>query len=187
MDEFSYLSVLLSIIIGLAIAQLLQGLTAVIQWRDRVRVYWPAVLWAITLLAIAVQMWWAMFGMRQIQDWTFLQFSVVILQTVIFFVLTALVLPNFAGESQIDLRANYYSHSRWFFAGFAGVLIVSLLKDVVLSGSLPNRLNVAFHCVGIFTSTIAIITRSEIFHRCYAVFVAILFTAYIAALFARLH
>lgn len=37
MDEFGYLSVLLSIILGLSVTQLLQGLSGIIQARARVR------------------------------------------------------------------------------------------------------------------------------------------------------
>src|SRR5437868_14508749 len=96
MDEFSYLSVLLSIIIGLAIAQLLQGLTGVIQVRERVRLYAPSLLWAVFRVVVAVHMWWAMFGMRARHHWSFVAFGVVILQTFVFFVLSALVLPSFA-------------------------------------------------------------------------------------------
>jgi len=40
MDEFGYLAVILSIILGLSVTQLLQGLSNVINARDRVRLYW---------------------------------------------------------------------------------------------------------------------------------------------------
>ena len=45
MDAFSYLSVLLSIILGLAITQLLQGVGRLLQERQRVRIYWPVLVW----------------------------------------------------------------------------------------------------------------------------------------------
>ena len=38
MDEFGYLAVILSIILGLSVTQLLQGLSQVINARDRVRI-----------------------------------------------------------------------------------------------------------------------------------------------------
>ena len=38
MDEFGYLSVIISVILGLSIAQLLQGIRQIINARDRVRV-----------------------------------------------------------------------------------------------------------------------------------------------------
>jgi len=186
MDEFSYLSVLLSIIIGLAIAQLLQGLAGVIQARRRVRIYWPALVWACLLLLIAVQMWWSSFGLRNRRDWTFLAFSVVILQMILLFVLASLVLPSFTGDAPIDLQENYFGHARWFFGCFTAVYIVSLLKDVVLSGSLPNPLNLGFHLFGIGSTAVAAVTRNEPFHRFFAILSAVLFAGYVAVLFARM-
>ena len=64
MDEFSYLSVLLSIILGLAVTQILTGFRGLLQSRARVQVYWPAIAWAFLLLVICAQSWWAMFGLR---------------------------------------------------------------------------------------------------------------------------
>ena len=68
MDAFSYLTVLLSIILGLSITQILQSLGALIQNRARVAFYWPSICWAILLLVIDVQAWWALFGLRVRQD-----------------------------------------------------------------------------------------------------------------------
>lgn len=39
-------------------------------------------LWAV-LLVIDVQSWWAMYGLRNHEGWTFLAFVVVLLQTVV--------------------------------------------------------------------------------------------------------
>jgi len=41
MDEFSYLSVLLSIILGLAVTQILQVFRGLLLSRARVLIYWP--------------------------------------------------------------------------------------------------------------------------------------------------
>ena len=51
MDEFSYLSVLLSIIIGLAVTQLLTGMRGQMLGRDRVSGFWPKQVWAGDLAA----------------------------------------------------------------------------------------------------------------------------------------
>ena len=64
MDEFGYLAVILSIILGLSVTQLLQGLSNVINARDRVRIYWPAIalcaglalLLAVVALATAMRL-----------------------------------------------------------------------------------------------------------------------------------
>ena len=57
-DSFSYLSVLLSIIIGLAVTQILQGLRVLMLSRASARLYAPSLIWSALLLLIATQMWW---------------------------------------------------------------------------------------------------------------------------------
>jgi hypothetical protein len=89
MDEFGYLAVIL----GLSVTQLLQGLSQVINARDRVRIYGPAIGWALLLLVIDVQALWAMFGYRNRHAWTFPQFAILLLETIILYLLAAFALP----------------------------------------------------------------------------------------------
>ena len=186
MDPFSYLSVLISIILGLGITQLVTGLGRLIQARDRVKLYSPSLSWVVVLLVIHIQTWWAMFGLRNHQDWTFAQFFIVLLQPLVLSLLAALVLPDMNGETHVDLRANYFGHARWFFALTLLLLVVSLTKDLLLSGSLPNPLNVAAHVLFMMTSVIAMLTTREWYHRLIAPFNLLLMLVYITVLFARL-
>src|ERR1041385_5378914 len=99
MDEWSYLSVIVSIILGLSVTQLLQGISEIINERERVQVYWPAVGWTLLLLVVDIQAWWAMFSLRLRHNWTFLQFSTVLLEAIMLYLVAALALPNFSGEA----------------------------------------------------------------------------------------
>lgn len=186
MDQFSYLSVLLSLIVGLAITQILKGYRGMILAPGRIAAYWPSILWSASLLLMNVQSWWAMFGLRAIEEWTFAGFAVVLAQTIVQYLLAAIVLPDFF-EERVDLREHYYAHRRSFFGLTILVLLVSLAKDLVLSGRFNGLLNVAFHGVFIALSLVALATRRESFHKFLAVLTAALFCAYIVVLFARLH
>ncbi len=185
MDAFSYLSVLLSIILGLAITQVLQGIGQLLQLRSRVRSYWPWAVWMATLLLIYVQSWWAMFGLRNVALWTFGAFIVVLLQTVLEYLLAALLVPS-TGEPQIDLRASYFAHERPFFAALFLVLCVSLLKDRVLNGAFPRGVNLGFHLSLMAVCVAGIASKREWLHRTIAVLSLAMFVAYVVALFTRL-
>jgi hypothetical protein len=186
MDEFGYLAVILSIILGLSVTQLLQGLSNVINARDRVRMYWPAIGWALLLLVIDIQAWWAMFGYRGRHNWTFLQFTILLLETILLYLLAALALPNAFSPEIVDLRVNYFRHIRWFFGSFLAVLVVSLVKSVVMSGSLPGSFDLTFHLFWIAGATIAAATRSDLFHKAFVCVAGVSFIVYIGALFAEL-
>jgi hypothetical protein len=185
-DAFGHLSVLISIILGLAITQLLQGFRGIVLARSRVRIYWVPVLWAAIMLVICVQAWWAMFGLRAVRDWTFLAFSVVLLEVLAIYMQTAFIFPEFAGEARVDLRAHYYDHLRWIFGASVLTLAASLAKDVVLSGRLPETPNLAFHLVLGGLGVVAALWHREAFHKANAIGTAALLVAYIVALFARL-
>ena len=52
MDSFTYISVLLSIVLGLAITQVLLGYRGLILTRAKVKLYTPTLIWALSLIHI---------------------------------------------------------------------------------------------------------------------------------------
>ena len=185
MDAFGYLSVLLSIIIGLAVTQLLTGLRGLMLRRARVRVYAVPVAWALLLLVILTQTWWAMFGLRGVRAWSFAAFAVVLLHTILLYLLAGLVFPDFGAEP-VDLRAHYYAHRGWFFSIAVAVTLVSVAKDVVLGGHLPDAVNLAFHVAFLTSALAALATSRPRVHEVLTAVMGALFALYIAVLFTRL-
>ena len=186
MDSFSYLSVLISIVLGLGAANLLTGLARIVQMRARVTMYWPTIVWALTLLVIHIQTWWTMFGLRFVQTWDFVSFSITLLQPILLFFLSALIMPDFDRDEALDLKRNYFTHARWFFAIFVALLFASLARTYALSGRLPQQADLAFHVFFLATAIAMTVFRSEILHKANAVLAAVTMLAYIALLFMRL-
>jgi hypothetical protein len=186
MNEFSHLSVLISIILGLAITQVLKGFRGILLFRARVRMYGPPIAWAWLLLIVDVQTWWAMFGLRNLHAWTFPAFSLVLLQTILIYMLAALVLPDFSADRPVDLRAHYDANYRWSFGLVLLVAAVSLCREFVVEGHVPDRTNVLFHAIFMAASVGAMVTRREWVHRLLPIFTVLVFGVYIAVRFARL-
>jgi hypothetical protein len=184
-DEFNYLAVLISIILGLGMTQLLSGFGRWIEQRSSFRAYGPAIAWAAILLVTHIQTWWTMFSLRDHAGWNFLQFCVVLLQPITLFLLSALVLPG-ANAPELDLRSNYFAQRRWFFGLLLALLTISVLKDLAMNGELPDPANLAFHGLLFATALIAIITERESYHRFLAYSSVAMIAVYISALFARL-
>jgi len=187
MDAFNYLSVLTSIILGLAITQILKGVRGMVLSRARVIPYWPTFVYAGFLFLVDVQVWWALFEMRQVRAWTFPLFALVVMQTTSLYLLAALVLPDFFGEQVVDLRKHYFAHQKIFFSLIVASLLISLAKPVFLEAHLPNdTIDVAFHLGWISMAVVAIFTKREWFHKVMSVVSLLAFLVYIAVLFARL-
>jgi hypothetical protein len=142
--------------------------------------------WAALVLLLCFQNWWSMFGMRHRQDWTFEQFAIVLLQTILIYMVAGLVFPDFFGEATIDLRESFYSHRRWFFSlGFA-VVAVSVCKGLVLDGKLPNRPDLMFHATFGLTLVVGALTKLEWYHKALVIFTIVVFILYIVMLYARM-
>jgi hypothetical protein len=170
----------------LAITQILKGFRGLILTRTKTKVYWPCVLWAVLLLVIDVQSWWAMYGLRAHSQWNFLAFAVVLTQTILQYLQAGLVLPDVAADKPTDLREHYFDHTHWFFGVAIAVTTVSIFKDVILDGKLPEPLNLGSQLIFIAACAIALVTANERYHKFLAVFSAVLIVAYIGVLFREL-
>ena len=187
MDAFSYLSVLLSIILGLGLTQLLTAAGRLIRHRDRVHADWLPLLWATVLLVVYVQSWWAMFGLRSLREWTFVTFLIVLAQTTTLYMMAALILPEQVEEGGVDLAAHYDRHHRWFFGFFLATLCISIVKDVVIAGHLPEAANLVFHGLLAAVCVAAIVAQGRRIQVALSIVGAAAVTVYIGALFMRLH
>jgi hypothetical protein len=184
-DAFAYLSVLLSIIIGLAIAEVLQGYGSLLVSRAKVQLYPPPLIWSVLMLLMATQFWWASFGLAKREHWNFAAFCAVLLQTVMMYMGSALVLPKSGADDALDLRVHYYREAGPFFTFGLLFLAVGFIKDWLLDRSLdPIRL--VFMAVFTTLTLVALIVRRPRVHEIIAPVMAVLITAFFATLFSRI-
>lgn len=188
MDAFAYLSVLISIILGLAVQQVLQGYRALILSRRRVAFYAPPLIWSVLILLMVAQNWWASFGLagRPELDWSFALFATILVQTILLYMLAAIVLPDIPSDEPIDLRDHYYREARAFFGISAALILWSLFRDFMLSGTLPEPAKLIFYAIFLLLALAAAIWRHPRLHEAFALIMAVLFSIFIGLLFARL-
>lgn len=185
MTAFEYLSVLISIILGLGIAQLLAGVGRWIECRRSLQPFLPTVLWIGVLLLIHVQTWWTMFGLRGLTEWTFVKFAIVLLQPILLYLLATVASPAIS-DAGGSMRDSYFDRRPWFFGLLASLLAVSLGKDLLVSGALPGPMNLAFHGLFLAVAISGLVSRRLAVHHIGAVIVSIAIASYIALLFAEL-
>jgi len=144
MSVFDYLSVLFSVVLGLALTQVLQGFRSLLLARKRVIFFWPAAIWPVLAAFIVIQVWWSMFGMAEIRHWTFGMYATVMLQITIIYLAAGQVIPDIPAEGPVDMRANYYEHAQLFFALLAATILSTLLKDFVTLGHIITGTNALY-------------------------------------------
>lgn len=185
MGPFEYLSVLISIVLGLGITHLLSGFGRWLELRDRFRPFGPSLAWAVFLLLVHFQTWWTMFGYSGYQAWDFLQFSVVLFQPILLFLLATLVFPSGDAPTR-DLRENFFHQRPWFFGLLCGLVFVSVVKEAVRESRLPGAANLAFHALFLVIALLGLRLEGEAGHRALSYLALAAFLVYTGLLFFRL-
>lgn len=125
MDAFEYVMVLTSIIIGLAMTHLLQGLATIVQHPGRDRIWWVHLLWVAWTFLFAIFWWWWEFRYRAVESWTFLLYSFVVAYAFLVYLLAAMLFPKDL-DGYEGFREYFLARRRWFF----GLLIAASLFDL---------------------------------------------------------
>lgn len=186
MNQFEYLSVLVSIIIGLGLSHLLSSAARLIQIRHRTRLYPPALIWMGILFLANIQIWWVGFDRRDSDEWHFFSFLLYLLIPIGASVLSYLVVPPLDGDAVVDLKASYHENRAWFFGLFGVLPLISLLEEHVRDDGLPWDVDVLFRIVFAALAFIVAGTRNERVHLLNALLALGLFFAYVGLLFLRL-
>jgi len=69
-DGFNYLSVMVSIVVGLGLTQLFAGIGNLVQVRRRVKLYPLHSLWVLLVIVLHLHMWWSFWALRAVAEWT---------------------------------------------------------------------------------------------------------------------
>ena len=173
MDPFSYLSVLISIILALGMTRVLAGVGEMLQARSRRRLYWVHAVWIANLFLYLVVAWWIFYRWRNQQPWTFFLFIFVLISPTILYLASIILFPpESAPDEFVDYKTHYYSNHRAFFVLFALFTPVDFV-DTLLKG-LPHLLQLRpqyfisnpLFFAGLVT---AAVTRNERYHQWYAI------------------
>ena len=113
MDPFSYLSVLISIILALGMTRVLAGVGEMLQARSRRRIYWVHAVWVVNLFLFMLVAWWIFYRWRHQFPWTFFLFIFVLISPTILHLASLLLFPR-EGEidESVDYKTHYYANHR---------------------------------------------------------------------------
>lgn len=113
---FEYVTVLISIILGLGIAQIVTGLADIIHQWKRIKLYWPHTMWMVIVFFLHIQEWWNIYDLRLYEVWRLPTFLFISLYPINLFILARLLFPLHDHEEVIlDYKSFYFSNYRMFF------------------------------------------------------------------------
>jgi hypothetical protein len=125
-DLLVHARTVISIVLGLSMARLLNGVAGLIQHPKKEHFWWPHLCWAAYMMVSITAFWWWQFQLNQLPVLTFETYIFLIAEAAMLFLLCSLIFPTEISEYD-GYRDYFLSRRAWFFS----LLTISLLMDVV--------------------------------------------------------
>jgi fumarate reductase subunit D len=179
LDAGEYLSVLVSIIVGLGLSHLLSSVGKLLSRRHRVRVYGPSVMSAILIFLAHIQFWWGSFDFGEQVQQNFFAFVIFLLTPVLLYLVAVLVLPELDQDDSgvVSLRDHYYEARPWYYGLAAAVPVATIIRNTAVQGEPFWNQDRPFELVFLVMMLVGALTASERVHRILPLVVLALFTA----------
>ena len=144
MSSFEFLSVLLSVVVGLGMANIFRGVGQLLHVRRSVRFSVVHLAWSVWVFFAMVIFWWTVvFGWKDWPDWNIVLFLFLLTYGLLLFLLSAMLYPS-AIPASWDMFAHFVDMRRWFFGVYLCFVAAELtdtgLKDHFVDFALPYAL-----------------------------------------------
>jgi hypothetical protein len=142
MSLFEFLMVLVSIIVGLGIAEILTGVARQIRFRTSSDAYWLHSCGVALIFFALLQNWWELWVLRSVDEWVFSGLVLMLVSPAGLYLIAHLIFPD--PIEGVEFRAYYYDAMRpvWWL----GVLVAvasTLFKPIAFGADLVELDNAA--------------------------------------------
>ena len=111
MGLFEFLMILMSVVIGLALSEVLTGAAGMLRDRDSIHFYWIHSLFQVGVFIALLQQWWESWDFVDVVELRFLSVLSLLLPAVVLYLIAHLLNPR--PMAKADLR-DYYSAATRF-------------------------------------------------------------------------
>ncbi len=132
-SPFEYVTVLISIILGMGITQLISGITNVVVRWESVKTYWPHTVLVLLIFIIHIQDWWATYELNSFQYWRLTTFLFIILYPVNLYMLARILFPIRWGTAT-DLKKFYLENYRKIYLFMTFLPLHSIIDNHFIGG-----------------------------------------------------
>jgi hypothetical protein len=138
-SAFEYLLPLVSVLIGLAVADLSVSVHRLLRARRRIEWDWLPLAAALLVLLLILEFWWAFFELGRAAVWTrYAGFLVLAAALVSMFLLASAALPDAVPDDGLDLGDYYDENRRYFWVLFALCTVLALVVDYAAEWNLAG-------------------------------------------------
>lgn len=130
MSAFEYLSVFMSIILGLAVVHLLGGVSLILDQRVVARLFWVHIMWVLNMFSLITWVWWGNWQLNDIESFSAVHFVSMVLFSVVLYLMCGLLFPVKGNEVENFHEQFEINRARFFYLGEA-LLVAAALKGHV--------------------------------------------------------
>ncbi len=130
MTPYEYLTVFISVVLGLAVVHLLSGVALLLDTRIRARADWIHGVWTANVFVTTMLVWWFNFHLTDVVTWTLPFFLNLVAYSVVLYLMSGLLFPV-RGAEVTDFKSHFEANrSRFFIVCFLFQIVD--LSDIVL-------------------------------------------------------
>jgi len=179
MAVFEFVMVAVSIIIGLAIAEVLMGVLEILRAKAFDRTYWIHTAWVIQVFVLTIQHWASQWGLRNFDSWNYATLSMALAPTVMIFLAAGLIFP----KGEVGLRDYYFAQRTALFTILLVLMVLYSLDAWILHGYAPGSRGDWFRLLVIATYVPLAISKQPKVHAALTIIHACIITISFTTLF----
>jgi len=162
MGETDILLTLYSIVAGLGISKLVQGLGTMIEARERIRRYWVHSAWLAVILAAHVVTIFALIRFSGHAHWTVFNAMLALSMPLLLYLISDLIVPTIGDDQQTDMRVYFDRNRRWFYSLTIALTVIGMSVQVAVEHQLDYSLGGALRLIALVALTVGLVSRRPV-------------------------
>ncbi|MCV9389323.1 hypothetical protein [Reichenbachiella ulvae] len=135
MEPFEYVVAMTSLILGLAMAQILNGIADMVSNYSRIKFSFSHTVMIVILFMVTLQDWWYSYQYsKHIEVWTFPTLMAILSFPIILFLEVRLLFPTGTRSQELDMDVYFYQNYRWIYTLFVITILISIAQNMYFSG-----------------------------------------------------
>ena len=129
-SPFEYVSILVSIILGLGITQILSSFSDLLYNHKKVKFYLPHSIWVIFVLFLHIQDWFVTYQLKDKMIWELPELVFVLLYPIMLFMAAKMLIPTNNDEEKFDMKVFFLSQFSMIFCIIGISILLSILFNI---------------------------------------------------------
>jgi MFS family permease len=168
-SPFEYVSILVSIILGLGITQILSAFSDLLYNYKKVRFYWPHTFWIVFILFLHIQDWFITYQLKDKPVWHLPELFFILLYPISLFCVAKMLLPTNEREERNDMKLFYKSQYPLLFIIVGISIFISILFNYFFLNENLFQLIPLIIFLSVMLSTAFKKAENEILHKAIAI------------------